>query len=725
MSTLQEVKNTMHTNGSAARKAINSKDITQVFGSNVFNDKVMRERLPKETYKALRKTIESGQPLTLEVANVVANAMKDWAIEKGATHYTHWSQPLTGITAEKHDSFISMPAEDGTVIMEFSGKQLIQGEPDASSFPSGGLRATFEARGYTAWDCTSPAFLKEDAVGYVTLCIPTAFCSYTGEALDKKTPMLRSMEAVNKQAMRLLRALGNTTATRVTTTVGPEQEYFLIDKKFVDQRTDIMASGRTLFGASAPKGQELEDQYFGSIRDRISRFMHDLDMELWKMGVSAKTKHNEVAPAQFELAPIFSTTNIAADHNQLVMETMQKVALRHGLVCLLHEKPFAGVNGSGKHNNWSLATDDGQNLLEPGKTPHDNEQFLLVVAAIIKAVDTHADLMRAGAANTGNDLRLGANEAPPAIISVFMGEELSDILFNLAKGKEAKSKGQHYLNIGADSLPALPKDNTDRNRTSPFAFTGNKFEFRMVPSSISISGPNVILNTITAEAFDEVATRLEKAKDTDKEVAAIIKEYISKYGRVIFNGNNYSAEWVKEAKKRGLPNISSMVEAMECVTLPEKVKMFEKYKVLTSGELHSRQEVYLEKYCKDINIEAKASIEMVNRQYLPAVMKYTGQLAQIVANLKAAGAIAQATVQKSILAEVSKLLASAEKKVQALEAATLKAQETADTHAKAKYFRDKVVPAQLAVRADIDALERIVPTELWPVPSYADMLFKL
>jgi glutamine synthetase len=722
MSTLQEVKNTMYTNGSSARKAINPKDITQVYGSNVFNDKVMRERLPKETYKALRKTIESGQTLTLEVANVVANAMKDWAIEKGATHYTHWFQPLTGITAEKHDSFIS-PTDDGSVIMEFSGKQLIQGEPDASSFPSGGLRATFEARGYTAWDCTSPAFLKEDAVGYVTLCIPTAFCSYTGEALDKKTPMLRSMEAVSKQAVRVLRALGNKTVTRVTTTVGPEQEYFLIDKKFYDQRIDLIASGRTLFGAPAPKGQELEDQYFGSIRDRISRFMHDLDMELWKMGVSAKTKHNEVAPAQFELAPIFSTTNIAADHNQLVMETMQKVALRHGLVCLLHEKPFAGVNGSGKHNNWSLATNDGQNLLEPGKTPHDNEQFLLVVSAIIKAVDTHADLLRAGAANTGNDLRLGANEAPPAIISVFMGDELADILFALAKGKEAVSKGQHYLNIGADSLPALPKDNTDRNRTSPFAFTGNKFEFRMVPSSISISGPNVILNTITAEALDEVATRLEKAKDVDKEVAAIVKEYISKHGRVIFNGNNYSDEWVKEAKKRGLPNIKSMVEAMECVTLPEKVKMFEKYGVLSKVELHSRQEVYLEKYCKDINIEAKASIEMARRQYLPAVMKYTGCLASTVASLKSAAS--PATVQKATLAEVSALLASASKNLEALEAATKKAQDTADTHAKAKSFRDKVVPAQLALRADIDALEKIVPTELWPVPSYADMLFKL
>ena len=544
MATLHEIKQVLGTNGHSAGRSSSTKDITKIFGSNVFNDKVMRERLPKETYKGLRKTIEQGAPLSLDVANVVANAMKDWAIERGASHYTHWFQPLTGITAEKHDSFIA-PAGDGSVIMEFSGKQLIQGEPDASSFPSGGLRATFEARGYTAWDCTSPAFLKEDSSGDVTLFIPTAFCSYTGEAMDKKTPLLRSMEAVSKQAMRVLRALGNKTSTRVTATVGPEQEYFLIDKKFYDQRLDLMSSGRTLFGAPSPKGQELEDQYFGSIKDRISRFMKDLDIELWKMGVSAKTKHNEVAPAQFELAPIFTTTNIAADHNQLVMETLQKVALRLGLVCLLHEKPFAGVNGSGKHNNWSLATDDGHNLLEPGKTPHDNEQFLVFTSAVIKAVDVHADLLRAGAANTGNDLRLGANEAPPAIISVFMGEELSDILFDLAKGKKAESKGQHYLNIGADSLPALPKDNTDRNRTSPFAFTGNKFEFRMVPSSISISGPNTVLNTITAEALDEIATRLEKAKDVNKEAAAIIKETINKHGRIIFNGNNYSEEWVK------------------------------------------------------------------------------------------------------------------------------------------------------------------------------------
>ncbi len=722
MATLHEIKQVLGSNGNGYHRSAESKDVTKIFGSNVFNDKVMKERLPKETYKALRKTIEQGAPLTLDVANIVANTMKDWAIEKGASHYTHWFQPLTGITAEKHDSFIA-PAADGSVIMEFSGKQLIQGEPDASSFPSGGLRATFEARGYTAWDCTSPAFLKEDSSGCVTLCIPTAFCSYTGEALDKKTPLLRSMEAVSKQAIRVLRALGNKTSTRVTATVGPEQEYFLIDKKFYDQRLDLITSGRTLFGAPAPKGQELEDQYFGSIKDRISRFMTDLNLELWKMGVSAKTQHNEVAPAQFELAPIFSTTNIAADHNQLVMEYLQKIALRHGLVCLIHEKPFAGVNGSGKHNNWSLATDDGHNLLEPGKTPHDNEQFLIFVSAVIKAVDVHADLLRAGAANTGNDLRLGANEAPPAIISVFMGEELTDILFDLAKGRKAESKGQHYLNIGADSLPALPKDNTDRNRTSPFAFTGNKFEFRMVPSSISISGPNTVLNTITAEALDEIATRLEKAKDVNKEAASIVKEAINKHGRVIFNGNNYSDDWVKEAKKRGLPNIRSTVEALEALATPEAAKLFEKYKVLTKGELHSRYEVYLEKYAKDINIEAKSAIHMVKRQYIPAVIRYTGELAQTISTLRSVGTSSSA--QKDLLSEISMLLDSAAKKLEVLEAATSKAQGIAEAHQRAAAYHGKVVPAANDLRKDIDALETLLPACCWPVPSYADMLFKL
>ena len=724
--TIQELLDrSIFTNGSTKErspKKMANQDITEIFASNVFSDRTMKERLPKDTYKALRRTIETSASLALEVADVVANAMKDWAIEKGATHYTHWFQPLTSKTAEKHDSFIS-PTADGGVIMEFSGKQLIQGEPDASSFPSGGLRSTFEARGYTAWDCTSPAFLKEDSAGNVTLCIPTAFCSYTGEALDKKTPLLRSMAAVSKQAVRVLRALGNKTANRVTSTVGPEQEYFLIDKKFFDQRLDLICTGRTLFGAPSPKGQELEDQYFGAIKDRISSFMRDLDIELWKMGVLAKTKHNEVAPAQFEMAPIFSTTNIAADHNQLVMETMQKVALRHGLVCLLYEKPFAGVNGSGKHNNWSLATDEGANLLEPGKTPHDNEQFLVFLSALIIAVDRHADKLRAGAANPGNDLRLGANEAPPAIISIFMGEELTDILMSIAKGKKPQSKGQHFLHIGVDSLPALPKDNTDRNRTSPFAFTGNKFEFRMVPSSASISGPNVVLNTIVAEALDETATRLEKAKDINKEAETIVKEAVNKHGRVIYNGNNYTEEWVKEAKKRGLPNIRSTVEAVGAMATPEAEKLFEKYKVLSKKELHSRHEIYLEQYAKHINIEAQAAIAMVKQQYIPAIIEFTEDLARAIGKLKAASA--SFAVQKELLARVSVLLESANKKLAALEAVTKKAQGIEDVHERAESYRDKVFVAMGDLRKDIDALEQIAPKDLWPVPSYADMLFKL
>ncbi len=723
MATLQEISKIIGTNGKSMNgKSKISSDVTEVFGSNVFSDRVMKERLPKDTYKALKKTIEEGAPLTLEVANVVANTMKDWAIEKGATHYTHWFQPLTGITAEKHDSFIS-PTSDGGVVMEFSGKQLIQGEPDASSFPSGGLRATFEARGYTAWDCTSPAFLKEDGVGNVTLTIPTAFCSYTGEALDKKTPLLRSMEAVSKQAMRILRALGNTTSKRVTSTVGPEQEYFLIDKKYFNKRIDLITAGRSLFGAPSPKGQELEDQYFGAIKDRISAFMRDLDVELWKMGVLCKTKHNEVAPAQYEMAPIFSTTNIAADHNQLVMETMQRVAGRHDLACLLHEKPFAGVNGSGKHNNWSLATDDGFNLLEPGHTPHENEQFLLFLTATLAAVDRHADKLRAGAANPGNDLRLGANEAPPAIISAFLGSELTDILEGIGKGKKVSGKGQQYLNIGVDSLPSLPKDNTDRNRTSPFAFTGNKFEFRMVPSSISISGPNTILNTIVAEALDEVATRLEKAKDIDKEAAAIIKELWNKHSRIVYNGNNYGDAWVKEAAKRGLPNIRSTVAATKAMASAEAAKLFEKYKVLSKTELHSRVEVYWEYYSKCINIEALASIDMAKKQYIPAVVAYTSELAKTVSNLKDAGA--NATVQKELLTKVSELLGDAQEGLEELEKATKKAQGIADAEERAESFRDDVFTAQVALRKSIDALEMLLPATQWPVPSYAEMLFKL
>ena len=707
------------TAGGPAKRFMN---LEEVFGSNVFNENLMKQRLPKATFQAVRKTIEEGAPLTLEVANVVAAAMMKWAIEKGATHYTHWFQPLTSKTAEKHDSFLN-PQSDGTGIMEFSGKVLIKGEPDASSFPSGGIRATFEARGYTVWDVTSPAFLKEDDGGNVTLCIPTAFASYTGEALDKKTPLLRSMEAVSKQALRVLRALGNKKSKKVTSTVGPEQEYFLIDKEYFDQRLDLICTGRTLFGAPSPKGQELEDQYFGAIKDRISQFMRELDVELWKMGIPSKTKHNEVAPAQFEMAPVYSTTNIAADHNQLVMETMQKVALRNGLACLLYEKPFAGVNGSGKHNNWSLATDDGQNLLEPGHTPHENEQFLVFLASLISAVDKHATKLRTAASNPGNDLRLGANEAPPAIISIFMGTELTEILENIAANKKTSSKGQNFLDIGVDTLPALPMDNTDRNRTSPFAFTGNKFEFRMLASSASISGANTVLNTIVAEALDEIATRLEKSKDINKEATAIVRDAMQKHGRVIYNGNGYSEEWVTEAKKRGLPSVKSWIESLKSMNTPEAHALFEKYKVLSERELESRYEVYIETYVKHINIEAKTAIAMTKNLYVPAVISYTGELAGIIGQLKEAGA--DTSVQKDLLTKVSELLKSATQKLAKLESETDAANAIGSAEKRAEAFRDKVFTTQAALREDIDALEAIVPSDLWPVPSYADMLFDL
>jgi len=697
-------------------------DVTQIFGSNVFNTDAMQKRLPKDTYKELQKTLVSGLPLGPEVADVVANAMKDWAIEKGATHYTHWFQPLTGSTAEKHDSFIS-PIMNGGVVMEFSGKQLIQGEPDASSFPSGGLRATFEARGYTAWDCTSPAFLKEDGAGNVTLCIPTAFCSYNGEALDKKTPLLRSMDAVSKQAMRVLRAVGNTTAKRVYATVGPEQEYFLVDKKLYTERLDLICTGRTLFGAPAPKGQEMEDHYFGPIKDRVSEFMKNLDIELWKMGITAKTKHNEVAPSQFEMAPIFATTNIAADHNQLVMETMQKVALRHGLACLLHEKPYAGVNGSGKHNNWSLSTDDGQNLLEPGNTPHENGQFILFLTALIMAVDRHADLLRAAAANSGNDHRLGANEAPPAIISIFMGDELTGILNSVASGKRSKGTDCSFVRVGVDTLPPLPRDNSDRNRTSPFAFTGNKFEFRMVASSASVSGPNVVLNSIAAEALDEIATRLEKAKDLHREATAIVREAIKKHGRVIYNGNNYSDEWVQEAEKRGLPNISSTVEALEAISNPKAIKLFSKYKVLSAKEVRSRHEIYLEQYAKQINIEALTTLDMARTLYVPAVINHISDLAGSVCVVSDVGG--SATVQRTLLDKATALLESAQAKIDCLDSALEKARKTKGLKKQAMWYRDEVCIRMSKLRADIDALEMLVPRSLWPVPTYADMLFKL
>ncbi len=694
-----------------------------IFAMNVFNDAVMRERLPKATYKALKKTIEDGKALDPDVAEIVANAMKDWAIEKGATHYTHWFQPMTGLTAEKHDSFIS-PTADGKVIMEFSGKELIKGEPDASSFPSGGIRATFEARGYTAWDCTSPAFAREERNGNVTLTIPTVFYSYTGEVLDKKTPLLRSMEALSKQAVRLLKLFGNTTATRVISTVGPEQEYFLIDKSFFDARMDLVLTGRTLFGAPPAKGQEMEDHYFGSIKERIAAFMKELNEELWKLGVLAKTQHNEVAPGQFEIAPIFSTTNVATDHNQLIMDTLKKVALHHDLVCLLHEKPFAGVNGSGKHNNWSMSTNDGQNLLDPGNTPHDNAQFLTFLCAVIKAVDEYSELLRVSAANPGNDHRLGANEAPPAIISMFLGDMLSDIVEQIQNnGGAVSSKPNGTLTVGVSTLPEIPKDNSDRNRTSPFAFTGNKFEFRMVPSSASIAGPNMVLNTIVAESICQIADKLEKAADFNSELQALLKEILVKHNRIIFNGNNYSEDWVTEAEKRGLPNIKSMVEALEHFIDEKNVNAFEKHGVLSKQEVHSRYEILLEQYSKTINIEAKTMIDMANRLILPAAAKYATDLAGSVQSVKAAVASADTSAQEEVIKEVSSALGSFKAKTVALEKAVLGAADVEDVHANAVYYRDIVFAAMNELRIYGDKLETLVDAELWPLPTYVEMLF--
>lgn len=695
-------------------------NLSEIFGSNVFNDSVMRERLPKATYKALKKTIDEGLPLDPAVAEVVASAMKDWAIEKGATHFTHWFQPMTGITAEKHDSFIN-PTSDGKVIMEFSGKELIKGEPDASSFPSGGLRATFEARGYTAWDCTSPAFVKDDS-----LYIPTAFCSYTGEVLDKKTPLLRSMEAISKQALRVLKLFGNTTATRVITTVGPEQEYFLIDKDMYDARKDLIFTGRTLFGAKPPKGQELEDHYFGTIKERVSAFMKELDEELWKLGISAKTKHNEVAPAQHELAPIFSTTNIATDHNQITMDTMKKVALRHGLVCLLHEKPFAGVNGSGKHNNWSMGTNDGQNLLEPGHTPHENAQFLVFLCAVIKAVDEYADLLRVSASNPGNDHRLGANEAPPAIISIFLGDQLTDILEQIENGGAKSSKQGGHLKVGVSTLPSLPKDTTDRNRTSPFAFTGNKFEFRMVGSSQSIAGCNFVLNAAVAEILSQIADRLENTKDFDSEVQAILQEIVKNHKRIIFNGNGYSEEWVAEAAKRGLPNFNSTVAALPQLVTDKNISLFEKHNVLSKIEVESRYEINLEGYIKTINIEALTMLDMAKRQILPSVIKYTTELASSINSIQATGVKADTSAQAELLVEISSLAASMKKNIAILEKAVDEATEMhGDTYKQACAFRDKVFAQMAVLRADADKLETLVDEEYWPIPTYGDMLFNV
>jgi glutamine synthetase len=693
---------------------------SEIFGSKVFNDATMRERLPKATYKALKKTVDEGLPLDPAVAEVVASAMKDWAIENGATHFTHWFQPMTGITAEKHDSFIS-PTSDGKVILEFSGKELIKGEPDASSFPSGGLRATFEARGYTAWDCTSPAFIKDDS-----LYIPTAFCSYTGEALDKKTPLLRSMEALNKQAMRILKIFGNTTASNVITTVGPEQEYFLVDKEKYDARKDLIFTGRTLFGAMPPKGQELEDHYFGTLKERISEYMKELDNELWALGISAKTKHNEVAPAQHELAPIFSTTNIATDHNQLTMDLMKKVALRHGLVCLQHEKPFAGVNGSGKHNNWSMATNDGQNLLEPGTSPHDNAQFLVFLCSVIRAVDEYADLLRLSAANPGNDHRLGANEAPPAIISIFLGEQLTDILNQIENGGAKSSKSGGDLTIGVTTLPLLPKDTTDRNRTSPFAFTGNKFEFRMVGSSQSIAGANFVLNTIVAEILSQVANKLEGSNDLNKDVQTLLQEIVKNHKRVIFNGNGYSDEWVAEAEKRGLPNIRSTVDAIPVLIAEKNVSVLSKHGVLSRTECESRYEINLENYIKTINIEALTTLEIANRQIVPSVIAYTTELATSIKAIKDAGVQVDVSAQTELLTEVSSLLASLKKNIKVLQDVTEKASSLhGDSFKQASYYRDVVFIQMGAVRADADKLETLVDADLWPIPTYSDLLFNI
>ena len=698
-------------------------NVEAIFGQNVFTLSTMQERLPKNAYKEVRKVMDQGGELSMATANVVAKAMKDWAEGKGATHYTHWFQPLTGITAEKHDAFVSHPDADGKMLTEFSGKELIKGEPDASSFPSGGLRATFEARGYTAWDITSPAFIKESGCGKI-LCIPTAFCSYTGEALDKKTPLLRSMEALSEQAMRIVRLFGNTTATKVVASVGPEQEYFLVDKKNYEKREDLIYAGRTLFGAPAPKGQEMEDHYFGVIKERVGAYMKDLNEELWKLGVTAKTQHNEVAPAQHELAPIYETANVAVDHNQLIMEAMKRVAYRHDLACLLHEKPYAGVNGSGKHDNWSITTDGGMNLLEPGDTPNENIQFLFVLACILKAVDTHADLLRQSASDVGNDHRLGANEAPPAIISVFLGEQLEDVVTQLIEtgiADHAKEGGK--LQTGVSTLPDLDKDATDRNRTSPFAFTGNKFEFRMVGSADSIASPNTTLNAIVAEAFCEAADILEKADDFDVAVHDLIKQYLTEHQRIIFNGNGYSDEWVAEAERRGLPNIKSMIEAAGTLTTPKAVALFEKFHIFTKTELESREEIIYETYAKTINIEALTMIDMAGKQIVPAVVKYSKSLADTVNAVKTAGV--DASVQVELLKEVSGKLTKIQTALEALKKAEKEAAAIEDAKQQAFFYKDTVKEIMAQLRQPADELEMIVDKEMWPFPTYGELMFEV
>ena len=700
-------------------------NVTELFGCDVFNDAVMEERLPKKVYKELKETIEEGKELSLEIADVVAHEMKEWAIEKGATHFTHWFQPMTGVTAEKHDAFITAPKENGKVLLSFSGKELIQGEPDASSFPSGGLRATFEARGYTTWDCTSPAFVRHDSAGGI-LCIPTAFCSYTGEALDQKTPLLRSMEAVNKQALRILRLFGNTTAKRVTPSVGAEQEYFLVDKEKWLKRKDLIYTGRTLFGAMPPKGQEMDDHYLGTIRQRVSAYMKEVNEECWKLGVAAKTQHNEVAPAQHELAPIYAPVNIAQDHNQIMMRILKKVASRHGMRCLLHEKPFAGVNGSGKHNNWSLTSDDGVNLLDPGKNPHENKMFLLVLACILKAVDEHADLLRVSAADVGNDQRLGGNEAPPAVISVFLGDQLEDVLDQILKNGEATHsiKGEKFA-TGVTTLPDFRKDATDRNRTSPFAFTGNKFEFRMLGSQDSLSNCNVVLNTIAAEAFEEACDRLEKAEDFDKELNALIVEYTEKHKRIIFSGNGYSKEWQEEAKRRGLPNLPTMVDAIPALTTDAAIDMFEHFKVFTKAELEARAEIQYEIYAKAINIEARTMIDMATKQIIPAVVKYTTVLAESVNQVRAAGKTYNVSVQEKLLEKTSALLAESYEALNHLAEVTAEIEKKEEGPERARYCLDVIMPAMTELRTPVDALEMVVDKEMWPMPSYGDLMFIL
>ena len=696
------------------------KSVPELFGSSVFNDDVMQERLPKDVYKSLRKTIDEGKDLDLNVANAVANAMKDWAVEKGATHYTHWFQPLNGITAEKHDSFIS-PTSDGRVIMQFSGKELVRGEPDASSFPSGGLRATFEARGYTAWDPTSYAFVKGDS-----LYIPTAFCSYSGETLDKKTPLLRSMEDLSAQALRILRLFGDQKSKRVVTTVGPEQEYFLVDKELYDQRPDLRFTGRTLFGAKAPKGQELEDHYFGAIKPRVAAFMKDLDEELWKLGILAKTKHNEVAPAQHELAPIFTTTNVATDHNQLTMETMKNVAAKHGLVCLLNEKPFEGVNGSGKHNNWSLSTDTGKNLLDPGKKPQENTQFLLFLAAIIKGVDEYQDLLRISVASAGNDHRLGANEAPPAIVSMFLGDELEGILEAIEKDEPYTGIEAKQLQTGVHVLPDLAMDTTDRNRTSPFAFTGNKFEFRMLGSAISISCPNIMLNTIAAEELRQFADELEGTADLEGDVRKIVRRVMQQHKRIIFNGDGYSEAWTEEAKRRGLLNLPTTVDALPRYLDQKNVELFTSHKIYTEAEMEARYETIIEEYSKTLNIEALTMSEMVRRDILPAVSGYIASLAEAVASKRAAVAGLPCAAETSLIQKLSSLLDSAYEKVEALD--TLVADGKAESHnalTVATYYKDVIIPAMNKPRAVVDQMEVDTASQFWPYPSYGDLMFRV